>query len=522
MFDERHLQLTSAYAYSSKYFIRTVIYPLAKYIDKYLQQKAKDSINKKLYWETGKQTYAMSPDGNGGWKWSKYDPKSNEFVSTSDTEEQVAASTLADSISGDVTKTTANESVAQNTTEDFVIVAPSIIAETEQANFVAKSQGLKIQTENQTVVTHRKTDGNIGFSVIDEKTNKIVADENFILEFQADINKYLAECFNTLGLNHEAIKSYLGKAPSQFEQHLAEVLAKAFSSGTIAQMNLLDVSPSDRRGRGEGGREQGEQALLLERGAEYNLHSKLSPLLPAPCSPASFEQLNSPVISNVPAPEHINPQHWQELVVGSAIAPGIASMNFESLHFNQARGVHEAWDLLMSSDKIPRTNTGRISGGILKVYSFLDNTDGWWCNAGVDPRHFHSLTPNETANPKEWGCYKPDQPRPKTEKKDGQTVVVPGKFTKYEHPLGTEKSIFLLDVPDDIAQSIYQKAGVNPSDSDLTSGFWYCVWKHNIPVTITEGAKKAASLLSQGHAAIGLAGINGGYYCDFTPCVTKF
>ncbi|WP_313934941.1 DUF3854 domain-containing protein [Nostoc sp. FACHB-857] len=33
-----------------------------------------------------------------------------------------------------------------------------------------------------------------------------------------------------------------------------------------------------------------------------------------------------------------------------------------------------------------------------------------------------------------------------------------------------------------------------------------------MPITITEGAKKAASLLSQGHAAIGLAGINGGYY----------
>ncbi|MEJ1936849.1 DUF3854 domain-containing protein, partial [Nostoc sp. NIES-2111] len=291
----------------------------------------------------------MSRDGNGGWKWSKYDPKSNEFVSTSVTEQQVAASTLADSISGDVTKTTANESAVQdstssgnkqNTTEDFVIVAPSIIAETEQADLVAKSQSLKIQTENQTVVTHRKPDGKIGFLSIDEKTNKIVADENFILEFQADINQHLAKCFNTLGLNQETIKSYLEKAPPQFEQHLAEVLTKAFSSGTIAQTNLLNVSPS-----------------------------------------ASFNQLNSPVISPVPAPEHIDEKHWQELVVGSAIAPGIASMNFESLHFNQARGVHEAWDLLMSSDKIPRTNTGRISGGILKVYSFLDNTDGWWCNA---------------------------------------------------------------------------------------------------------------------------------------------
>ncbi|WP_218651568.1 DUF3854 domain-containing protein [Nostoc sp. C057] len=43
------------------------------------------------------------------------------------------------------------------------------------------------------------------------------------------------------------------------------------------------------------------------------------------------------------------------------------------------------------------------------------------------------------------------------------------------------------------------------------SGFWYCVWKHNIPWAIAEGAGKAASLLSQGHAAIGLPGISAGY-----------
>jgi len=42
-------------------------------------------------------------------------------------------------------------------------------------------------------------------------------------------------------------------------------------------------------------------------------------------------------------------------------------------------------------------------------------------------------------------------------------------------------------------------------------GFWYCTWKYNLPITITEGAKKAASLLSQGHVAIGLPGIYAGY-----------
>ncbi|BAB78299.1 DUF3854 domain-containing protein (plasmid) [Anabaena sp. FACHB-709] len=463
MFDERHLQLTSAYAYSSKYFIRTVIYPLAKYIDKYLQQKAEDSINKKLYWETGKQTYAMSQDGNGGWKWEKYDPTANKFVSPPMDEQGHTASTFAEAVSHDLNKTASSSTVIDNNTTDSI--TQPIKAQTEEINSLAKSSGLKIQTDNQTFVTYLKTNGKIGFSLIDEQTNKIVADQEFITQLQIDVNKYLSECFQTLAINPETLNEDIYNS-------LKDCLTSFLSPQTPT------IAKKDNQ---------------IEN-SEVN-------------------QLKKDITQDIPqSPEHIDPPHWQELVVGSAIAPGIASMNFESLHFNQARGVHEAWDLLMTSDKIPRTNTGRVSGGILKAYSYLDNTDGWWCNAGIDPRHFQNLTPGETANTKEWGCYKPDKPRPKTEKKDGLSLVVPGKFTKYEHPLGTEKSIFLLDVPDKIAQNIYSKAGVNPTDSERTSGFWYCVWKHNIPVTITEGAKKAASLLSQGHAAIGLAGINGGYY----------
>jgi hypothetical protein len=217
-------------------------------------------------------------------------------------------------------------------------------------------------------------------------------------------------------------------------------------------------------------------------------------------------------VSSVPVPppplEHIDPKHWQELVGASVIAPDIAQKNFLSLHFSQSTGSHEAWDRLMISDKLPRTNTGRLSNEMLKTYSYLDSTDGWWCNAGVDPTQFESLTSGEAAPRKEWGCYKPDQPRPKKDE-DGQ--IIEGKFIKYEHPPKTQLSTFLLDVPDDIAAQVYQRAGVDPSESDRQSGFWYCVWKHNVPVIVTEGAKKAASILSQCHAAIGLPGINAGY-----------
>ncbi|MFM6202318.1 MAG: DUF3854 domain-containing protein, partial [Dolichospermum sp.] len=50
---------------------------------------------------------------------------------------------------------------------------------------------------------------------------------------------------------------------------------------------------------------------------------------------------------------------------------------------------------------------------------------------------------------------------------------------------------------------------------DKYQSFWEWVKDHpQIPVTITEGAKKAAALLSCGIVAIGLPGINNGYTYD--------
>ncbi|MEA5583734.1 DUF3854 domain-containing protein [Nodularia harveyana UHCC-0300] len=212
------------------------------------------------------------------------------------------------------------------------------------------------------------------------------------------------------------------------------------------------------------------------------------------------EQTLTTVVSSPPT--HIDVEHWQETVERSAIHPDIASRNFCSLHEDSIEQANEAWEYLMYSDKLERTNTGRLSSGMLRKYAHLEQ-GGWWCDAGVDPRSFADLQPGDKPERKLWGCFKPNEPRESSEK--------PGKKIKYEHPPKTDLSIFLLDVPDDIAERIYDKAGVDPSESDRASGFWYCVWKHHVPVTITEGAKKAASILSQGEAAIGLSGIYGGY-----------
>ncbi|WP_414552520.1 MobF family relaxase [Anabaena sp. CCY 0017] len=242
--------------------------------------------------------------------------------------------------------------------------------------------------------------------------------------------------------------------------------------------------------------------------------------------------------NSVSAPERLDEQHWQELIRDSAIHPEIAHRNFTSLHQTR-EWEHEAWEYLMYSHKLPRTNTGRLSLGIMSKYAHIES-GGWWCDAGVNPLSFADLQPGDKPERKLWGCYKPNEPREKADKprdalgqKNGGGLInptticdanttnhearrhfsshSPAKFIKYEHPPKTELSIFLLDVPDDIAERIYEKAGVRPTEKERASGFWYCVWKHNLPVTITEGAKKAASLLSQGHVTIGLPGIYAGY-----------
>ncbi|OWY65343.1 hypothetical protein B7486_42420 [cyanobacterium TDX16] len=217
--------------------------------------------------------------------------------------------------------------------------------------------------------------------------------------------------------------------------------------------------------------------------------------------PLPKEPFWSPSVPLSP-PAGLEASAWQELVANSVIHPAIAQLNFRSLKEDSIEKTHEAWEYLFYSAKLDRTNTGQLVSGILKRYGHIEN-GGWWCGAGVDPLSFSNLKPGEKPDEKLWGCFKPNTPRVDRDKL--------GKVIKYEHPLKTQRSIFLLHVPDSIAKRIYQKEQINPSPDDRERGFWYCAWKYNLPITITEGAKKAACLLSQGHAAIGLPGIYAGY-----------
>ncbi|WP_017306509.1 plasmid replication protein, CyRepA1 family [Spirulina subsalsa] len=155
------------------------------------------------------------------------------------------------------------------------------------------------------------------------------------------------------------------------------------------------------------------------------------------------------------------------------------------------------YDYLLYADDLPRRNDGRIRDSILKRYQHLEE-GGWWCS-GIDV-----LTGDEDL----WGCFKPMSPRYAPQKQ---------KPIKYEHPPKTNTGIFALRVPLHLWQRIAQRYKVcilpedlDPQQPDL--GFWQWLITHReIPLCITEGAKKAGALLTAGFAAIALPGIYGGY-----------
>ncbi|BAU64039.1 hypothetical protein STA3757_14080 [Stanieria sp. NIES-3757] len=154
-------------------------------------------------------------------------------------------------------------------------------------------------------------------------------------------------------------------------------------------------------------------------------------------------------------------------------------------------------EYLLYSDAIPRRNDGRVTEEFLQLYAHTAE-GGWWCS-GVDV-----LTGEEDL----WGCFKPAQPR---------QSINQDKPIKYEHPPKTATGLFALKVPVRIWEKIAHRYRINIIASDLDRtrsdlGFWQWLIEHpEIPLCITEGAKKAGALLSAGYVAVGLPGINNGY-----------
>jgi predicted P-loop ATPase len=175
----------------------------------------------------------------------------------------------------------------------------------------------------------------------------------------------------------------------------------------------------------------------------------------------------------------ITSQHEQEWL-DSGIDSEIIALNLVSLSGDLAYEY-----LLFGLSRNDRRNDGRLRNGWLKQYEHL-NDGGWWCSG-------YDVLTNTDAK---WGCFKPDRPRSNHQ----------GKVVKYEHPPRVPTEVFTLNVPLSIWERIAARYHL---DFNQNGNFWHWVIEHyQIPILITEGAKKAGALLTAGYVAIALPGIN--------------
>ena len=198
------------------------------------------------------------------------------------------------------------------------------------------------------------------------------------------------------------------------------------------------------------------------------------------------------------SPDRVKPAHLSEWVTGSAVAPELAAANLQSL---AGRDVLEA----LAGDRLEQLGgwasqyaTGRVAR-ILQPLEPIAAAGGWWCS-GLDPLADWA--------PMAWGQLKPDAPRWNQEK---------GRPIKYEAPIGQPTRSIWLRVPAVVAQRVADRFGlplpaaVAADGTGEAGAFWrWLASEHRLPLLITEGAKKAAALLSVGIPAVALPGVDNG------------
>lgn len=199
----------------------------------------------------------------------------------------------------------------------------------------------------------------------------------------------------------------------------------------------------------------------------------------------------------------IHPQHYTEWL-NSCVDPEIINLNVQPLS-----GTTPYEYLLYGLPESERRNDGRLRDYWLEKYRHVEH-GGWWCS-GID-----LLTEEDSL----WGGFKPYSPR--SEKKTSGFGQPPKtKVIKYEHPPKVPTEIFALKVPQHIWDLIASRVGLKRYHSPLALRltarrkpitFWEWILKNpQIPIVITEGAKKAGALLTAGYVAIALPGIFNGY-----------
>lgn len=200
---------------------------------------------------------------------------------------------------------------------------------------------------------------------------------------------------------------------------------------------------------------------------------------------------------------HITPNHLTEWCK-SSVDNELTALNIRSLE-----GLDPLEYLLSHLTHKERRNDGRVRNQWFRCYAHTSE-GGWWCS-GID-----ILTGEDS----EWGQFKPNCPRSYEEKPKGFDPTAKGKIKtiKYEAPPKTPTEAFFLKVPRPIWKRIAERYKVALPENIIIDkqgraiGFWAWILDHpEIPITITEGAKKAGALLTAGYCGIALPGVNNGY-----------
>ncbi len=194
----------------------------------------------------------------------------------------------------------------------------------------------------------------------------------------------------------------------------------------------------------------------------------------------------------------ISPHHSKELAA-SAIDPKLATLNCES---------YEPGDLIYERF-FAGTDINKVSKRVWKdaQWNYIRKA---WGHLERGALVFTGLDPDSNWESEMlWVRVKPDEPKTHLNQEKGKFET-----RKYESPPKTPTRVLFFRVTLAIWREIAARAGVAmPTDITLTPdgeaiGFWPWIDEHpEIPITYTEGEKKALSLLSRGQVAIALPGI---------------
>ena len=156
--------------------------------------------------------------------------------------------------------------------------------------------------------------------------------------------------------------------------------------------------------------------------------------------------------------------HLEEWIDGSCVAPELATLNVESLEVNKEITSFLGW----------------------KSYK---GESGWVCR-GVDP-----LSGQKNGR---FGQFKPDKP----------ITFQDGRTAKYLTAKGIKYDALCLAVTGEIWESIAKSHNIEISVEDRKLGFWNWILSHpEIPLLITEGAKKAGAGISLNLPSLALFGV---------------